>query len=527
MKRSLLFLLFFLFTHSGASSAVFYVSADGSDVNPGTRDHPFATIQKAQDFASPGDTVYIRGGTYHITESMISHVEQNLFACITYLDKSGLPGKRINYWAFPQEKPVFDFTAVKPANQRVVGIWVEGDYIHIKGIEMIGVQVTITSHTESYCIYSWGNHNIFELINMHDNLGTGLRHRTGGNNLFLNCDAYRNHDNVSEDKRGGNTDGFGCHPKDGGTGNVFRGCRAWFNSDDGYDCIRSSEPIIFENCWAFYNGYSPAFSSLGDGNGFKAGGYAYDEASKIPSPVPVNTIIFCLAVYNKANGFYSNHHLAGNIWYNNTAYRNKTNYNMVNRESPYSDNINVDGYDHVMKNNLGYKARNQETAYINPSLNILENNYFDLDVNITDQDFISLDENLLTAERKTDGSLPDIDFMKLHPSSDLVDRGTDAGFPFKGSAPDLGAFEQDSSATTLLLSAERPAMRIYPNPVRDFILIDGCNYQQIIITDLSGKEFLFIMKENHLDVSELHPGYYILKILTRDYQVIIKRFIKI
>ena len=352
MKRPSIILFFLLVKLSVINSTVWYIAPNGLDVNPGTWDHPLATIQKAQEIVSAGDTVYIRGGEYLITESQISRVEQNLFACISYLDKSGLPGMRINYWAYPGENPVFDFSEVKPANQRVVGIWVNANWVHIRGLEMTGVQVTIKTHTESYCIYSWGNNNIFEQINMHNNQGTGLRHRKGGDNLFLNCDAWQNHDYTSEDGRGGNTDGFGCHPRDGGTGNIFRGCRAWFNSDDGFDCIRSSEPIAFENCWAFYNGYSPTFTSLGDGNGFKAGGYAYDEASQIP-------IIFCLAVYNKANGFYSNHHLAGNIWYNNTAYRNAINYNMVNRESPESDNINVDGYDHDLKNNLGYKARNQ------------------------------------------------------------------------------------------------------------------------------------------------------------------------
>ena len=527
MKWFPIVLLFLFVNLSVINSTVWFIAPNGLDINPGTWDFPLATIQKAQEKVSAGDTVYIRGGEYQITESQISRVEQNLFACISFLDKSGLPGMRINYWAYPGENPVFDFSEVKPANQRVVGIWVNANWVHIKGLEMTGVEVTIKTHTESYCIYSWGNNNIFEQINMHHNQGTGLRHRRGGNNLFLNCDAWQNHDYTSEDGKGGNTDGFGCHPTDGGTGNIFRGCRAWFNSDDGYDCIRSSEPITFENCWAFYNGYSPAFTSLGDGNGFKAGGYAYDEASLIPSPVPTNTIIFCLAVYNKANGFYSNHHLAGNIWYNNTAYRNAINYNMVNRESPYSDNINVDGYDHILKNNLGYKARNQETAYINPSLNILKNNYFELDVTITDQDFISLDENLLMADRKPDGSLPDIDFMKLHPSSDLIDKGTDIGFPFFNSAPDLGAFEQDSSASTFLLDDQNPVIRIYPNPVRDLLFIDEGNYKQIIIVDVSGNEFFFNMEKNHIDVSMLDPGYYLLKIITGDDKIVTKRFIRI
>ena len=137
-------------------SNVYYIAPGGSDTNPGTIDEPLASIQKAQQLMNAGDTVYIRGGEYIIYESDISRIERDLFACISYLNKSGATGKRMNYWAYPGETPVFNFSAVIPANQRVVGIWVEGDYIHIKGLEMTGVQVTITEHTESYCIYSWG-----------------------------------------------------------------------------------------------------------------------------------------------------------------------------------------------------------------------------------------------------------------------------------------------------------------------------------------------------------------------------------
>jgi len=494
------------------SSKTVYVANNGDDNNTGTIELPLASIQKAQSLVSAGDTVYIRGGEYIITESNISRVEKDLFACITFLDKNGQEGKRINYWAYPGETPIFDFSAVKPANRRVVGIWVEGDYIHIKGLEITGVQVTITSHTESYCIYSWGNHNIIEQISMHDNKGTGLRHRTGGDNLFLNCDAYRNHDDVSEDKKGSNCDGFGCHPKDGGTGNVFRGCRAWFNSDDGYDCIRSSESILFDSCWAFYNGYSTSFGSLGDGNGFKAGGYGHDEAGKLPSPIPQNTIRFCLAVRNKANGFYSNHHLEGNYWYNNSAYKNSSNYNMVNRESGTSDNINVNGYNHVLKNNLGYKGRSSELSWIDKTKCTLEKNYFDLDVTITDEDFISLDEDFLTAERNPDGSLPEIDLMKLHPTSDLIDKGVDIGFPFLFDSPDLGYIEQDTKEPVNIPFTINEELSIYPNPAQNNFYINKSNIKIVRIYDLSGKLQATHQNKQFIDVSLLNEGTYIIEI---------------
>ncbi|RPI01519.1 MAG: hypothetical protein EHM64_15580, partial [Ignavibacteriae bacterium] len=446
-----------------------YVAPNGSDLNPGTIEQPLESLQKAQELAGSGDTVYVRGGIYNVRQDQISKVVSSLFACVTYLDKSGTEGQSIKYWAYPGERPIFDFSAVKPANERVAGIYVVGSYIHIKGLEMTGVQVTITAHTESYCIYSKGNHNIFEQISMHDNVGTGLRHYTGGDNLFLNCDSYRNRDNVSEDKVGSNTDGFGCHPNSSGAGNIFRGCRSWFNSDDGFDIIRSGAAVVFDSCWSFYNGYSTSFQKLGDGNGFKAGGYAYDPASKIPNPVPNNTIEFCIAVGNKANGFYSNHHLNGNSWYNNTAYKNDINFNMVNRESPEADSsIWAFGYHHVLENNLSYKAGSSDTAYIDTSKSTLSHNSFDSGFNLTDQDFVSLDESQLTAPRKPDGSLPYIDFMKPAAGSKLIDAGGDIGFPFAGRAPDIGALETDEPTVVESLKNIAPDNMVlhqnYPNP---------------------------------------------------------------
>jgi hypothetical protein len=462
--------IFILVTYSFSSQI--FVAPDGNDTNPGTIDEPVESIQQAQSLASQGDTVYIRGGLYNVREDQISSVQQNLFACISYLDKSGSPGQTIKYWAYHGETPVFDFSAVKPANQRVVGIWMVGSYIHLKGLEMTGIQVTITTHTESYCIYSRGNNNIYEQISMHDNVGTGLRHYKGGGNLFLNCDSYRNWDNVSEDGLGSNSDGFGCHPDPGSTGNVFRGCRAWFNSDDGFDIIRADESVIFDSCWAFYNGFSPSFQSLGDGNGFKAGGYAHDTADKIPDPVPRNTIRFCIAVRNKANGFYSNHHLAGNDWYNNSAYQNLANFNMLNRPSrDDAENIDGDGYDHVLKNNLSYKPNNffeSHITNIDTAQNTLDHNSFDLQITLTDDDFVSLDKDLLTSPRKKDGSLPDIDFMRPVPGSAIIDAGVDIGFPFLDNAPDLGAFEvkntTDINDYNVFVPDKITLFQNYPNP---------------------------------------------------------------
>lgn len=525
LKSKFYTFVIFLIFNSSIFSQIF-VAPDGNDANSGTIDQPLESIQKAQELASPGDTVYIRGGTYNIRENQISKVVSNLFACITYLDKSGTEGNTIKYWAYPGETPIFNFSNVKPPNQRVVGIYVIGSYIHLKGIEMTGIQTTITTHTESYCIYSRGNNNIYEEIVMHDNVGTGLRHYSGGNNLFLNCDSYRNWDYVSEDGKGSNNDGFGCHPSVGSTGNIFKGCRAWFNSDDGFDVIRSGEAVVFDSCWAFNNGFSSNFESLGDGNGFKGGGYAHDTDDEIPAVIPRNTIKFCIAARNKSNGFYANHHLGGNDWYNNSAYQNSTNFNMLNRPSREdAENIDGFGYDHVLKNNLSYHKgiAYKDFANIDTGKNMLITNSWQLNLSLSDSDFKSLDINLLTAPRKEDGSLPDIDFMLPAPGSKIIDAGTDIGFNYLGNAPDLGAFEVDY--TTGILDYENKPDKIllkqnYPNPFNPstniIYEVPNPGNVKIIVYDLMGKKIKTLvnkMKDSgtyqlQFDGSNLASGIY-------------------
>jgi len=529
MKAIKLLILLLLTTYPLYSQI--YVAPDGDDSNPGTIDQPLESIQKVQEFVDAGDTVFIRGGTYNIREDQISNVVSNLFACVSYLDKSGTENNTIKYWAYPGETPVFDFSNVKPANRRVVGIYVIGSYIHLKGLEMTGIQTTITEHTESYCIYSKGNNNIYEEISMHDNIGTGLRHYKGGGNLFLNCDSYKNWDNVSENKTGSNNDGFGCHPDPGSTGNVFRGCRAWFNSDDGFDIIRADEDVVFDSCWAFYNGFSPSFQSLGDGNGFKAGGYAHDTEDRLPTVIPQNTIQFCIAARNKANGFYSNHHLSGNFWYNNSAYQNISNFNMLNRPTREdAENIDGDGYDHVLKNNLSYQKAigYRNTANIDTSLNTLVTNSWQLSLSLSDSDFESLDIDLLKSPRKENGSLPDVDFMKPTEGSKIINAGTDIGFEFLGDAPELGAIEVDYPTNVKSNDKSIPKkmslFHNYPNP---FNPTTNISYEvpyssNIVITiyDSVGREIKTLVNEMkgsgtynvNFDGSNLSSGVYFYKL---------------
>lgn len=421
------------------SGAVFYVAPDGDDANPGTFSEPFATIARAQDAVSAGSTVYFRGGTYAIQESEIARYS-SVFAYVFDLTKDGSEGNPIRYWAYPGEEPVFDLSAVNPAGYRIYTFHITGDWLHFRGLTVTGVQVNITTHTQSICFENFGSHNLFERLVMHDNQAIGVFIVGGRDNLVLNCDAYRNWDYTSEGGTGGNVDGFGCHYSIG-PGNVFRGCRAWLNSDDGYDLINANSAVTIEHCWAAYNGYDYNFVSRGDGNGFKAGGYGKPPGS-YPNPVPRHVVRDCLAIGNKQSGFYANHHPGGLDFIGNTALRNRRNFNMLNW-SPAAG-ADVPGYDHYLRNNVGLNATTGNLTDVDLPSCDSSHNQWDLAVTVDASDFESIDESFLTAPRQENGELPVVPLMRLVAGSDLVDAGSMEGEPFAGSAPDLGCYEHDA-----------------------------------------------------------------------------------
>jgi hypothetical protein len=428
--------LFLLVEPISVPGATYYVAPSGLDTNPGTSNSPFATVMQAQSGATNGDTIYLRGGTYYLDNSHLT-ATNNPWAIVNNITNRG-----ISYLAFPGERPVFDFSGVQPTGYRVTAFLVSASDCVFRGFDVVGVQVNVTGvNSQSECFrVAGGSRNRFERLAMHDGMGIGWYLTSGASNLVLNCDAYNNRGLDSYSL--GNIDGFGAHPSStSGSGNVIRGCRAWFNSDDGFDLINAKSAVVIENCWAFYNGYFTNFaSSGGDANGFKSGGYGISGGS-YPTPVQRHVTRFCLAVRNRANGFYANHHTGGLDWFNNTAYRNGVNYNMLCNLDAQSGTNDVPGFDHVMKNNLGYRGSSREISNLDTNACDVSFNYFTLPVTVASNDFMTLDESLLTLPRPANGELPYLAFAQLAGSSDLLDAGTNAGFAFAGPAPDLGAFE--------------------------------------------------------------------------------------
>src|SRR5690606_24557811 len=199
-----------------------------------------------------------------------------------------------------------------------------------------------------------------------------------------------------------------------------------FRSDDGFDLISAYAAYTIENCWAFYNGYKPeTFETAGDGTGIKAGGYGMGENADAPSAIPMHIIRNNIAFQNRNQGLYANHHLGGILWENNTGYMNPSNFNMLTRKSR-EEAVDVDGYGHIIRHNLSYSPRTAGRHIINvdEALSQISNNSFlPVNMEVMADDFISLDESQLMWSRKADGSLPDIDFLKLKTTSPFFAAG--------------------------------------------------------------------------------------------------------
>jgi len=233
------------------------------------------------------------------------------------------------------------------------------------------------------------------------------------NNLVLNCDSYLNYDKPTH---GTNADGFAA--KHGlGKSNAFKGCRAWNNSDDGFDFMEAGNAVRVENCWAWSNGVNiwkdPDFQ--GNGVGFKLG--------EKDGP---HVIIRCLVWKNGRTGFNIEENTSSVTMYNNTAWKNPRNYKF---DDPAPN-------PHVLRNNISFHGKVAMMEKIDH-----RNNSWNDGFEVTRDDCISLDDSGMSGQRKPDGGLPDCDFLKLAPGSDLINAGVDVGLAFEGGLPDLGAFE--------------------------------------------------------------------------------------
>ncbi|MEO6490944.1 MAG: tandem-95 repeat protein, partial [Ferruginibacter sp.] len=301
------------------------------------------------------------------------------------------------------------------------------EYVHIKGLRVTGLK----QHTGGTGI-SRGfhiadvNHSTFEFIEVDNIGGYGFYLRDGANdNYFLNCDAHHMDDRYSNPGAWGGSNGFDCTGGVNATRNIFEGCRAWWISDDGFDFYGTNGLQTLKNCWSFWNGFEPGtFTPRGDGDGFKLG----PDAGGMHNTI-LRTLTNCVAFENKQHGYNQNVGDMRYNLYNNTSFKNGATGYMWDYVSPAPLQD--------FKNNVSYMdaqaRRGNETTG--------SNNTWNGAVSVSSSDFLSISSTGVDGPRQADGSLPNLNFLHLASSSDLINAGINIGLPFLGSAPDMGAYE--------------------------------------------------------------------------------------
>lgn len=402
-----------------------YVSPTGIASNDGSIGNP-TTLENAINIVNPGQTIYMRGGTYAIASTIL-----------IARANSGTAGNLKGIEAYTGEFPIVDFAAQAelPANR---GFILDASYWYFKGIR-------IKNSGDNGMLLS-GNNNTIDNCVFEKNRDTGLqlsRYNTAytlisqwpSNNLILNCESFDNKDLLAE-----NADGFAAKLTCG-EGNIFRGCISHNNSDDGWDLYTKTETgpigiILFENCVAYNNGTltNGTTSANGDKNGFKLGG----------SAIAVNHIVRrCVAFGNGHHGFTDNNNLGSIEMSNNTS--------VNNLDTGYSFRA---GGTHQFRNNVSYNSVNSDkntgtdVGFSNVWwMNKKSTNGRTPPIVVSAADFVSL--NVPTVIKNTDGSPNLGDFVKLNSNSDFIDAGVPAtNISFNGTAPDLGARETGPTQTT-------------------------------------------------------------------------------
>ena len=278
----------FTVTYNVKDRSYIYVSPDGRSYGSGAKDDP-VDIYTAVKSAAPGRTILLKGGTYALDKTVI--VERGV---------NGTADAKIYMIADPEAatRPVLDFQG------RCAGMILAGDYWYFQGFD-----VTRSANAQKGIQVS-GSYNTVDNVVTYKNGNTGLqisRYKSTDNwedwpshNLILNCTSYLNADAGYED-----ADGFAAKLTVA-DGNVFDGCIAAYNADDGWDLFAKVETgaigqVVIQNCVAFKNGYvldeNGQEVDAGNGNGFKMGGSSISGHHTLRNSVSFG---------NKAKGIDSN-----------------------------------------------------------------------------------------------------------------------------------------------------------------------------------------------------------------------------
>ena len=492
-----------------AHANTYYASPTGAG-NGTSYANPASFSSGISALKNGGDTLYLLGGTYTFTDKFS-------------INKQGSASKRIVIAGYPGEKAVLDFHKV-PYGTRGITVHANSLYVHIKDLA-----IAWSGKNNLYCA---GSYCLFENLDIYGSADTGCQMKGGGNNVIKNVDSHDNFDyktmSGTTANFGGNADGF-ADKQHSGAGNHYIGCRAWNNSDDGWDFFQrvSASNTVIENCLCYQNG--PAYYDMrnnprvetdkawfdskvgtqmtdrygniititldkypcqGNGNGFKMGGEYTDH--KI-------LIHHCLAVANNARGFDQNNN-GGTMWvYNCSAYANTNNYGFT---TAYGTN--------TIQNSLSFRGKNGD-SYKSKNVVVIDHNSWNIG-GCSEADFQSLDPTLLLDPRTADGTLPDDLFLHLAEGSSLIDAGIDVNLGYNGAAPDLGCFESPGEHHDPIPDDTIPDVQPEGTHAIAYVSIPNATEDKSLLASLRQNDSLWIVVTDATDPSIDYGGYEVIVI---------------
>lgn len=228
----------------------YYVAPDGVAENndSSSPENPanLMTLLVDEQKLKPGDKIVVAPGTYKMDRAIRAYASGSTEGYITVINSD------------PTQKAVLDFSRLTfDGSNR--GVQIDGDYWYWYGVDICGAG--------DNGMYIAGSYNVIENCEFYNNRDTGLQlgrsysdytniTQWPSYNLIKNCTSYNNYDNETY---GENADGFAAKLTVG-YGNIFDGCIAYRNSDDGWDLYAKADSgnigaVIIYNCVAFENGY--------------------------------------------------------------------------------------------------------------------------------------------------------------------------------------------------------------------------------------------------------------------------------
>jgi parallel beta-helix repeat protein len=172
LQRTIGTLVWIILPLVGSSAAIakdIYVATNGNDSNLGTQSQPLASIQNAVYQAGPGDTIYVRQGTYYPSKRIEIY-------------PSGTATNRINVKTYPQESVIIDGSKIQGNNRDIMSI--TGDYINVEGFEI--------RNSQKHGIVVWDASDVrVAKIKTYNNYEGGINSYYSSNIVMENNTAYR------------------------------------------------------------------------------------------------------------------------------------------------------------------------------------------------------------------------------------------------------------------------------------------------------------------------------------------------